>query len=138
MNVPESDFDSTQSRDVVGGWLQRARSDLNLGKAALRTKGVFPEDACFHAQQCAEKALKALLLKLGIDFPRTHAIEVLLDLLKAQGMEIPSGVDRAFELSQYAVQTRYPGEWELVPKKEAMGALERAALVLAWVEGKIG
>ena len=74
----------------------------------------------------------------GVDFPRTHAIEVLLDLLKEQGMEIPAEVDRAFELSQYAVQTRYPGEWEPVTKNEAIEALERAALVLAWVEGKVG
>lgn len=138
MSAREPDIDSTQSRDVVGNWLQRARSDLNLGKVALRTKGVLPEDACFHAQQCAEKALKALLLKLGIEFPRTHAIEVLLDLLKAQGLEIPAGVDRGYELSQYAVQTRYPGEWEFVSKQEAIGALERAALVLAWVEGMGG
>jgi len=42
------------------------------------------------------------------------------------------------ELSQYAVQTRYPGEWEPVTKNEAIEALERAALVLAWVEGKVG
>jgi HEPN domain-containing protein len=124
--------------DIVGDWLQRARSDLSLGRVALQTKGVFPEEACFHAQQCAEKALKAFLLKLRVDFPRTHAIEVLLDLLKEQGMEIPAEVDRAFELSQYAVQTRYPGEWEPVTKNEAIEALERAALVLAWVEGKVG
>ena len=38
-------------------WLQRARSDLALGRAALGTPDVFLEDACFHAQQCAEKAL---------------------------------------------------------------------------------
>jgi len=44
------------------------------------------------------------------DFSRTHAIEVLLDLLKVQGLEIPAGVDQSFELSQFAVQTRYPGE----------------------------
>lgn len=128
---------SAQEPDIVGHWLQRARSDLSLGRAALRTKGVFPEEACFHAQQCAEKALKAFLLKLGIDFPRTHAIEVLLDLLKELRMEIPAEVDRAFELSQYAVQTRYPGEWEPVTKKEAVEALERAALVLAWVDNQL-
>jgi len=52
--------------DLAQEWLERARSDLILGQAALRTPGVFREDACFHAQQCAEKALKALLLKLGI------------------------------------------------------------------------
>ena len=127
MNAPDS---------VSLAWLRRARSDLQLGRVALRTKGVLPEDACFHAQQCAEKALKALLLQRGIDFPRTHVIEVLLDLLKVNGVDIPTGVDEAFQLSEYAVQTRYPGEWEPVTKAEARRAIEQAALVLAWVEGQ--
>jgi HEPN domain-containing protein len=45
MSVPE---------DVILSWLQRARSDLQLGRVALQAKGVMPEDVCFHAQQCAE------------------------------------------------------------------------------------
>lgn len=44
--------------DVAELWLQRARSDLRLGEIALDTPGVMLEDACFHAQQSAEKALK--------------------------------------------------------------------------------
>ena len=123
--------------EVSQAWLLRARSDLSLGRAALQTKGVLPEDACFHAQQCAEKALKALLLLLEVDFPKTHAIEVLLDLLKVHGVDIPAGVDEAFALSEYAVQTRYPGEWEPVTKTEAHHAIEQAALVLAWVEDRL-
>ncbi len=89
--------------DVILAWLEHARSDLQLGRAALRTRGVLAEDACFHAQQCAEKVLKALLLQREIAFPKTHAIEVLLDLLKTKALDIPSGVDEAFELSDYAV-----------------------------------
>lgn len=101
-------------------------------------RGVLLEDACFHAQQCAEKALKALLLRLDIAFPRTHAIEMLLDLLKAYGLVAPTSVDEAYRLSQYAMQTRYPGEWEPVTADEAKWAVERAALVLSWVESQIG
>jgi len=123
--------------DVTLAWLERARSDLQLGRAALNAPGVLPEDAAFHAQQCVEKALKALLLHNGISFPKTHVIEVLLDLLKAQGTKIPKGVDAAFELSEYAVQTRYPGEWEPVTKVEARKSIERATLVLTWVEGQV-
>lgn len=47
--------------DVVHQWLIRTRSDLQLGQVAVKTPGVLPEDACFHAQQCSEKALKGLL-----------------------------------------------------------------------------
>ena len=126
-----------QPPELVQDWLLRARSSLKLGRAGLRTQGVLPEDVCFHAQQCAEKALKGLLTHLAIQHPRTHALDVLLDLLKSHGVHVPGNVDEAFELTQYAVQTRYPGEWEPVTKTEARHALERAALVLAWVESKI-
>ena len=129
---------SDQPLDEAILWLKHARSDLQLGKAALRTRGVLPEDACFHAQQCVEKALKALLTQRTIPFPRTHAIEVLLDLLKVHQTDIPANVDEAFGLSQYAVQTRYSGTWEPVTKKEAKAAMDRASLVLGWVEGQIG
>jgi HEPN domain-containing protein len=123
--------------EIVQAWLKRARSDLQLGRAALQTPGVLLEDACFHAQQCAEKALKALLLQSQIPFPRTHAIEVLVDMLKVQGHTVPDNVDEAFILTEYAVQTRYPGEWEPVLEKEARKALDLATLVLSWVESRI-
>jgi HEPN domain-containing protein len=123
--------------EVVQAWLKRARSDLQLGRVALKTSGVLLEDTCFHAQQCAEKALKALLLRRQINFPRTHSIEVLLDILKLQGEAVPENVDEAFILTEYAVQTRYPGEWEPITRKEAEDALDLAVLVLTWVESHI-
>ena len=119
-------------------WLQRARSDLALSRAALDSPGVLLEDACLHAQQCAEKAFKALLVQRAIAFPRTHVLETLADLLKAAGVDLPSEVDEALTLTQYAVQTRYPGEWEPVTDEEALSAIDTAAQVLAWVERQIG
>jgi HEPN domain-containing protein len=71
-------------------------------------------------------------------FPRTHVLETLLDLLGESIDEIPSEIDEAFILTQYAVQTRYPGEWEPVTDEEARSALETAAQVLVWVEKQIG
>jgi HEPN domain-containing protein len=62
---------------------------------------------------------------------------MLLDLLKVNGMALSANVDEAFELTQYAVQTRYPGEWEPVGKTEARQALDRATLVLTWVENQV-
>jgi HEPN domain-containing protein len=119
-------------------WLQRARSDLALARAALEASSVLLEDACYHAQQCAEKALKALLVQRKVNFPRTHVLEALVDLLVVAGVDLPAEVDEAFTLTQYAVQTRYPGEWEPVTDEEARSVLETAAQVLAWVEKQIG
>jgi len=50
--------------------------------------------------------------------------------LKAKGVDVPPIVDDSFELTQYAVITRYPGEWEPVTKDETRKALERATIVL--------
>ena len=119
-------------------WLQRAASDLALARAALQIPDVLPEDACFHAQQCGEKALKALLVSKGVRFPRTHVVETLLDLLKDSGTDIPLPIDEAFVLTQYAGQSRYPGEWEPVTDEEAVGAIDLAERVLDWVTTQIG
>ncbi len=97
-------------------WMQRARSDLILCKIALHTTEVLPEDICFHAQQSVEKAVKGLLISLDIAFPKTHSIGVLLDLLKVAGLSIPPNIDEADYLTQYAVQTRYLGDWDRFQK----------------------
>ena len=51
-------------------WLNRARS--NLARAKTKRKGVYLEDLCFDAQQAAEKAIKAVLIKLNGNFPYVH------------------------------------------------------------------
>jgi HEPN domain-containing protein len=118
-------------------WIRHAKSDLRMAEIALVSPEILFEDACFHAQQCVEKALKGLLSHLNISFPRTHVIEVLLDLLSASGIEIPTDIDEAFTLTQYAVETRYPGAWESIDREEAKRALLISADVLKWVEEKL-
>lgn len=113
-------------------WLRYARADLAVCQVAMERTEISPEIACFHAQQCAEKSLKALLLTKQIQFPRTHVIEFLLDLLSDAGVAVPEEVDEAVILTQYAVQTRYPGVWEPVTRDEAREAAALAARVLAW------
>ena len=63
-------------------------------------------------------------------------IEILLDLL-ATRVVLPPEVDKAFTLTQYAVETRYSGGWNPVSKDEAQDALETAEQVLRWVEQRI-
>jgi len=53
-------------------------------------------------------------------------------------IEVPADVDDAIELSQYAAQTRYPGDWEPVTEEEADAAIAMAELVMAWAESQIG
>jgi len=65
-------------------WLNRARS--NLAKAKVRRKGVYLEDLCFDAQQAAEKAIKAVLIKQEVKFPYIHDLAELLTLAEQTGI----------------------------------------------------
>lgn len=60
----------------------------------------------FHAQQAIEKALKAWLSLLGVEYPRTHDLTLLLSLLQAHGQNVDSFYD-LIEFNPYAVQYRY-------------------------------
>ena len=117
-------------------WLVRARSNLLLAQKSQR-QGVMLEDLCFNAQQAAEKALKAVCLHTGQDFPKTHSITRLLDILESAGVEIPEQVQAADVLTQYAVETRYPGPVEEITQEEYQEALAISARVVFWAESII-
>jgi HEPN domain-containing protein len=62
-------------------WLLHADEDLRLAKHAFKLKTSTPfKLIAYHAQQCAEKCLKAYLVFKGVDFPFTHNISALLEL----------------------------------------------------------
>lgn len=117
-------------------WLNRERS--NLSRAKARIPNVYLEDLCFDAQQAAEKAIKALLIKKGIAFPYVHDIAHLLTLLEQTELQIPEPVRRAEDLTRYAVVTRYPGIAEPVGESHYRDALVSAEAVVRWAEKEIG
>ena len=117
-------------------WLRHAASDLELARIA-RPRKVLREGLCFHAQQAAEKALKAALVAQGIPFPKTHNIKTLLDLLP-QSITPPLEVQEAASLTDYAVVSRYPGDLEPVTEDEYREAVRLAETVVRWVESFIG
>ena len=113
-------------------WLNRARSNLALAKA--KRKGVYLEDLCFDAQQAAEKAIKALLIKAEVNFPYVHDLAELLTLLEKSGEMITESIRQAEELSRYAVFTRYPGIGPQIKQKEYKEAVKIAGQVVRWAE----
>ena len=74
-------------------WLNRARSSLAI--ARNRVPDAYLEDLCFEAQQAAEKAIKALMIRRGIDFPHVHDLARLLSMLEGRGETIPDSVRQA-------------------------------------------
>lgn len=116
-------------------WLNRARS--NLSRAKAKTPDIYLEDLCFDAQQAAEKAIKAVLLKERVSFPYVHDLARLLTLLEEAGEEIPAAVRQAEDLTRYAVVTRYPGLTEPVTEAHYQQAVASAEAVVRWAEERI-
>ena len=117
-------------------WLNRARSDLATAKAYL--PDTYPEDLCFHAQQAAEKATKALLVMHGVEFPYVHNLGHLLTLLEDAGETIPQSVGRARRLTPYASIFRYPFAGKPVTEQDVADAVSTAEAVVRWAEGRVG
>ncbi|MFQ6036180.1 MAG: HEPN domain-containing protein [Sedimentisphaerales bacterium] len=94
------------------------------------------EGLCFHAQQAAEKALKAVLIAKGVAPPKTHNIRTLLDLLP-QDIIPPPEVEDAASLTDYDVISRYPGDFEPVDEEEYKQAVRLAETIVFWAGGII-
>jgi HEPN domain-containing protein len=120
--------DRDQVLSVAGGWAAKAENDLKNAAHTLKLgKGCPTDTVCFHAQQCVEKYLKALLVCEGVDFPKTHDLEPLMDLLPVS-MRPKLSVEEQAKLTEYATGARYPG-WEEISLAEARRAVALARRV---------
>ena len=118
------------SRAEAQRWLRQAENDLAFGELALR-EGFFAQ-ACFVAQQTAEKALKSIAYGRGERLVIGHSIVELADGLAAGSPELAKLRERAGLLDQYYVATRYPNglpggvPFEAFGERQAREAIEAA------------
>jgi HEPN domain-containing protein len=110
-----------------------------------KPEAAFWEDLCFHAQQAAERAIKAVYQHKDLLHHYTHDIHDLVQGLGESGIGLgESGititpvVSEAAVLTRYASQTRYPGAFEPVSRMEYQEAVRLAESVVAWAEEHIG
>ncbi len=122
---------------LVENWIERAVSNLKLAKLGITSDEVFLEDLCFNVQQSVEKALKALCIYLDITFPKTQNIMFLIATIKKNGITVPEEIIEASSLNEYAVESRYPGDYFPVDESDYEEAIEIAEKVLFWVKEKI-
>jgi HEPN domain-containing protein len=87
--------------------LAKANDDLAVANIVFDAPTSVNWAVCFHAQQATEKALKAVLVAYGIDFPRSHALERLVALMPA-GPASTFDFTAVAELTPWAVAGRYP------------------------------
>ena len=110
-------------------WIEKADHDLRNGEYVLTLGEECPADTvCFHAHQCAEKYLKALLVWQGVVFPRTHDLVVLLNLVPGK-CALCLRIDQVQPLNRYSVEARYPGDWDPIDLQEATEAMSMARRV---------
>lgn len=95
------------------------------------------EDLCFEAQQAAEKAIKGVLIRSGVEFPYIHDLARLRGLVESARVTVPNIVWRAEVLSPYATSARYPGAVEPVTAEEYGAAIAIAQAVVDWAEDHI-
>jgi len=112
-------------------WLRRARSSYALA-CVSKPDDTCWEELCFQAQQAAEKAIKAIMLHYDIRFPYVHDLGALLDAFEKSGHDVSAKVKECVDLTPYAFQTRYPGEYEPVTEPDYRRALSQAQAVLDW------
>jgi HEPN domain-containing protein len=108
-------------------WVFKAEGDFATALREYRArKSPNYDAACFHAQQCVEKYIKAALIADQIAFPRIHDLEVLLEKCLSKHPLWESMRADAQLLTQYAVQFRYPGEnAEKEEAGDAIAAMQR-------------
>lgn len=121
-----------------GDWLQYAQADLTAAEHMLRTLEPCPFwIVAYHAQQCAEKALKAYLISHGEEHPYTHDLRLLLDSCEQCGADWVNGVRSAEKIMSFSVVERYPSTTRTVTRSEAETAVSLASEVLRVVSDSI-
>ncbi len=122
---------------VVRQWIEKAGQDLAACEILLESSAMLTGITAFHAQQAAEKYIKALLALREISFPKTHNIRHLLELLGPTDSLLGESLKTAWALSPYGVLPRYPGDLPEIPMAEARRLYQIAICVRDAVLGSI-
>jgi HEPN domain-containing protein len=119
-------------------WIKRAYNSFALAKVE-KTTDICYDDLCYNAQQAVEKGLKALLIFYGEKIERslmTHDLFVLLKNLERY-VEVPDEMIDAAVLTEYAIGTRYPGDYEEVTELSYQDAIMATAYSLDWINNQL-
>jgi HEPN domain-containing protein len=122
-------------RDLARVLLQRAAEDIVLVQRVASDMDIADAIVGFHAQQAVEKSIKAVLAARDVEYGKTHQLNYLVRLLVGEGLNPPSSVIEADELSPWAVEFRYETESE--PALDRPGMLGLIEDVRRWADGQV-
>ena len=126
------------NEDTVRKWILKAESDLKIAKDEITIENPATDAICFHAQQCAEKYLKAYLVFNNKEIRRTHDIAELIKMCSEIDQEFNNlNREDIVSLTDYAVEIRYIDDFYFPPVEEAKLAIELAGKVKDFVLRKL-
>lgn len=114
-------------------WFKKAENDLLVITNNLASQQVPVDACCFHAQQAAEKYLKAYLISKKIVFPKIHDLQALNNLCCTVNASFKEIEEATTNLSDYAIAPRYPDALDDLTIEDARKALNDAHTIKAFV-----
>ncbi len=115
--------------ELVQQWLAKAGQDFGLAEHLVAERSPYLLAVGFHAQQAAEKYLKAFLVHHQCAFQKSHDIDELLDRAATLDKAFAESLRTAVALNPYAVDERYPGDYPDITENDAVEALALAKMV---------
>jgi len=112
-------------------WIKKAEGDRRVALREMRAEEPVYDAVCFHAQQCIEKYLKALLEENRVPFPKTHDLVALMGLCLPHLAELKAEKKALAALTAFSVASRYPGE-EVTEEdaEECVGHMKKLRVLL--------
>jgi HEPN domain-containing protein len=123
-------------KTVTREWVEKAEGDYRTAGREILAEPPNYDAAAFHAQQCAEKYLKARMVEAGIAFPKMHDLTSLLKLLPPSDPEWEALRPKLDALTSLGIEVRYPGV--SADAEDAQEALETARIVRSLVRNFLG
>lgn len=112
--------------------MKKAANDLIAAQATLPTARAL-DTVCFHAQQAAQKTLKAILALDDVTYPRRHDLGELVELVRPRFPEVAEFEAAVVALSPFAVTARYDDAVEPTAD-QARAALDTARRLHMWAD----
>jgi HEPN domain-containing protein len=121
--MAESAHRAARQQELARLMLAKARQDLRAVARLASDATIADETIGFHLQQTVEESLKAVLIRLGLDYAFTHDLAILAGQVAEAGIEAPTEIDEIAPLTPFAVQFRYSLLEELDVLDRNAGAL---------------
>ena len=117
-------------------WVEKANADLLNADNNLNAENTPYDTVCFHCQQAVEKLLKAYLIARDKTYPISHDLLLILEDIKEFDKNAEQLRDSLISLLPYAVEVRYPDEYFMPSKEDAVEARQTAQQVKEYISAK--